>query len=161
MGIDTRILVYKQTILPLVEYVSFILCLSNKHEVEKMQKLQNRCLRMCFDINNSRNISVSRLHDIARVSKLDVRRDIQLCNIMHTLKCNGYYKKDGLRETRRTAKYVFKTDIVHTDIYAKSPYLKGVTLWNSLPQKIQTLYDKVNFKISVKGELRPKSTNFV
>ena len=35
----TRILVYKQTILPLVEYVSFILCLNNVRDVNKLQKL--------------------------------------------------------------------------------------------------------------------------
>ena len=37
----TRILVYKQTILPLVEYVSFILLLNRACDIEKLQKLQN------------------------------------------------------------------------------------------------------------------------
>ena len=41
---NTRILVYKQTVLPLVEYVSFILYMNNKHDVDKLQKLQNRSL---------------------------------------------------------------------------------------------------------------------
>ena len=67
---------------------------------------------------------------IARVSKLGVSRDIQLCNIMYSLTCNGFY-------TRSTRIYVFQTDIVHTDIYDKSPYYNSVTLWNSLPKKIK------------------------
>ena len=37
MDINTRVLVYKQTILPLVEYVSFMLCLNNVGEVDKLQ----------------------------------------------------------------------------------------------------------------------------
>ena len=40
---------YKQTIFPLVEHVSFMLCtcLNNKH-VDKLQKIQNRCLMRPF-----------------------------------------------------------------------------------------------------------------
>ena len=41
---NIRILVYKQTVLPLVEYASFILYMNNKHDVDKLQKLQiGRC----------------------------------------------------------------------------------------------------------------------
>ena len=35
---------HKQTILPLVEYVSFMLCLNSACDIEKLQKLRNRCL---------------------------------------------------------------------------------------------------------------------
>ena len=38
----TRILVYKQTILPLVEYVSLMLYLNRKCDIDKLQWLQNR-----------------------------------------------------------------------------------------------------------------------
>ena len=40
----------------------------NACDVDKLQKLQNRCLRMCLNINKPRDISVSRLHEIARIS---------------------------------------------------------------------------------------------
>ena len=43
---SSRVLVYKQTILPLTEYVSFVMYLNNKNDVDKFQKLQNRALRM-------------------------------------------------------------------------------------------------------------------
>ena len=48
----THILVYKQTILPLVECVSCMLYLNNIREIGKLQKLQNRCLQMCFNVNS-------------------------------------------------------------------------------------------------------------
>ena len=41
--ITTGFLVYKQTILPIVEYVSFMLY-HNVHDFAKLQKLQNRCM---------------------------------------------------------------------------------------------------------------------
>ena len=149
---DTRILVYKQTILPLVEYVSYILCLNSQHDIDKLQKLQNRCLRACFDVNNPRDMSVTLLHTNARVDKLELRRNIQLLNIMFALKTNGQFKKVGNRNTRSTGKYVFQLDISHTSIYDKSPYVKGVGLWNQLPQETQTILDKFTYKNSIKKQ---------
>ena len=149
----TRILVYKQTILPLVEYVSFLLCLNSKHDVDKLQKLQNRCLRMCLDIQNHRDFSVVRLHEITRISKLDVRREIQLLNIMYYLKCENQFKRNVIRDTRSIDRYVFETDIVHTSIYAKSPYFIGVSLWNDLPKHAHTMTDKYKFKDYIKRHL--------
>ena len=40
--IKTCVLVYKQTILPLVEYVSFMLCLNNARDVDKLQKITKK-----------------------------------------------------------------------------------------------------------------------
>ena len=94
--------------------------------MDKLQKLQNQCLGMCFDINNPRDMSVSLLHYTARINKLDLRRDTQLLNIMFVLKSNDQYKKDGVRNTRSTEKYIFQTDIGHMSIYDRSPYIKGV-----------------------------------
>ena len=56
MNIETRTLVNKQTVLPLVEYVSFALNFNNSYDVDKLQKLQNRDLRLCYDIYNPQNL---------------------------------------------------------------------------------------------------------
>ena len=55
LDFETRLLVYKQTVLPLTEYVSFVMCLNTNREVDKLQKLQNRALRMCFKTNTHIN----------------------------------------------------------------------------------------------------------
>ena len=151
--VNTRIIIYKQTILPLVEYVSYMLYLNSCHDVDKLQKLQNRCLRMCLNVKNPRDMSVARLHTTARVSELSIRRDIALSSLMYNLKCNGCFKREGTRDTRSMEKYIFVTDIVHNGIYARSPYYKGVSLWNSLPAHIQGVNDKSKFKSSVKKHL--------
>ena len=44
LPVDMRVLVYNQAILPLVEYVSYLLCLNRKHDIDKLQKLQNKGL---------------------------------------------------------------------------------------------------------------------
>ena len=117
-----RILVYKQTILPLVEYVNFMLFLNNGQDVEKLQKLQNRCLRMCFKINNPKDMSVARLHASASLNYLETRREIDLLNIMFVLKHNNQFRRQEQRVTRDIERSVFQTEIVHMDVYAKSPF---------------------------------------
>ena len=108
MDTYTRILVYKQTILPLVEYVSFMLCFNNTRDVDKLQRLQNRCLRSCYDVYNPMDLGTDLLHLTARDNKLDLRRNIQLLNIMFSLKMKNMYEKESVRVTRNIDRYVFK-----------------------------------------------------
>ena len=68
----TQVLVYKQTVLPLVEHVSFMLYLSYKRDVEKFKKLQNRSLRTCYNINTPRDIRTPELYDRVKIEKLSV-----------------------------------------------------------------------------------------
>ena len=117
LDIRTRTLVYKQTILLLVEYVSFMLCLNSSCDAEKLQKLQNsyRCLRSCFNVYCPIDRGTQRLHNDARVNTLSVRRDVQLLNIMFFLKTNEKYQKGSVCVTRNIDRYLFKTEIVHKD----------------------------------------------
>ena len=130
-----------------------MMCLNTVGEVEKLQTLQNRCMRFSLDIGNPLELGVDRLHQITRVNMLDVRRKVQLLNLMHSLKLNNMYKKDGVRVTRSTDRYVFYTDIVHKDVYAKSPYFKGVALWNDLPIELQIKHSRHEFKLCIKRHL--------
>ena len=52
MQLDTKtsVLVFKQAVLPLAEYRSYLLTVNCKHDVEKLQKLQNRALRLWYII---------------------------------------------------------------------------------------------------------------
>ena len=69
---------------------------------------------------------------------------------MYVLKCNGQYQKEGIRNTCSTEKYIFESDIVHSGIYAKSPYYKRANLWNDIPMNLQKLPDKCKFKNGIK-----------
>ena len=119
---STRILVYKQTILPLVEYVSFMLLFNRICDAEKLQKLQNRCLRMCFDIRNPRDMSVKLLHENSNIDYLRTRRNIQLAKVMFNLASENKFRKDGNQNTRAMDTYLFDTDIVRLEINSNSPY---------------------------------------
>ena len=90
---------------------------------------------------NPRDTLVERLHQLAKVDTLEIRGDIQLLNLMFHLKSNKTIHKVMERNTRSAERYVFDTEIVHMDVYAKSPYIKSVCLWNSLSNDIQALSD--------------------
>ena len=85
----TRILVYKQTILPFVEYVSFLLYLNRKYDVDKLQKLQNNALRICFDIKDPKLLSVDALHERANIGSLLERREQLLMGVMFDLRIDN------------------------------------------------------------------------
>ena len=94
-------------------------------DVEKLQRLQNRCLRLCFDVYNPRDMSVLRLREISNLSYLTTRRHIHLVKLMFNLKqCNKYMKHAG-RETSGATSYNFDTDIVHLGVYLNSHVMLG------------------------------------
>ena len=81
----TRILVYKQTVLPLVEYVSFLLFFNGKTNTDKLQRLQNRALRLCYDVIDPKTVSTNDLHTRAHLNYLGERRELHLLNLMYDL----------------------------------------------------------------------------
>ena len=82
--------------------------LNNQHEVEKLQKLQKRALRLCYNIYNPRDISIARLHDLAHVDLLHKRRFVQLMNIMYENETLSLYERIVARNTRQADKYIFR-----------------------------------------------------
>ena len=149
LSVETRVLVYKQTILPLTEYVSFVLSLNNKHEVDKLQKLQNRALRMCYNVNNPTDISIARLHEMANVDMLYKRRMLQLMTMIYEKRLLSLNERPIVRHTRRADKYTFDIKRVNLEIYARSPYYIGGKLWNSLPKEVQEHRTKEQFKRAI------------
>ena len=47
---------------------------------------------------------------------------------------------------RSSSKTVFMYDKLYSDIYVKSPYIRGNTLWKQLPSNIQQAKTKSEFK---------------
>ena len=130
---ETRVLIYKHIVLPLTEYVSFVLNLNNKYEVEKLQKLQNRALRMPYNVQDPKDVSTRDLHERAKMVRLEKRRSLQLYNIMFDLRQRGLFEKHHNRQTRNANKYIFDINQINLGIYTKSPYYPGAIQWNNLP----------------------------
>ena len=116
-----------------MEYVSFMLSFNRAGDVDKLQKLQNRCLRMCLDINSPRDITTNRLHKVATINRLETWRRIQLCiKIIFYLAQTNQFMKVRSRNTRAN------DDMVHLCIYSGSYYYKGARLWNDLQMDLRS-----------------------
>ena len=97
-------------------------------------------------IDNQRDVSVSRMHANAKLLKPDTTRNIHLLNIMYDQRYNHNYITAPVVRTRQALKINFRFDLVHSDIYKRSPHYIGSTLWNVLPQDIQLSESKKAFK---------------
>ena len=53
-------------------------------------------------------IGTDRLHELVRVSRLNVRREAQLFNMMFSFKSKNKFKKDHTRATRNADRFEFK-----------------------------------------------------
>ena len=149
LDIPTRVLVYKQTVLPLTEYVSFVMCLNNKNDVEKLQKLQNRALRMCYNIQNPREMKILQLHNMANVDMLSKRRMLQLLSIIYDNATRLRPDRVVLHNTRLANKNNIEIHMANTQLYSRSPYYIGGKIWNSLPIQTQELKTKGQFKKAI------------
>ena len=146
MDKPTRVLLYKQTILPLVEYADIMLYHVRKHDLKKLQRLQNKALRICLNIVNPRDITTEDLHDLASLMPLDDRRELHLMNHMHKYKEHGPWLHETVPSTRKAEKINFDTEIPILSVYSDSPYYVRAKIWNDLPSKLQSQETKANFQ---------------
>ena len=66
-----EVLIYKQTILPLIDYAGFILISCNVDHKDYLQKLQNDVLRICCNYRLSDMISIECLHKECKIISIE------------------------------------------------------------------------------------------
>ena len=81
---DVAVKIYKSMLLPYLDYADVIYAKANSNDISKLQKLQNKCLKLCLGKDNRFN--TNRLHTLSNVPLLEDRRSA------HTL--NFIYKKE-------------------------------------------------------------------
>ena len=140
----TKFFSFPKYVLPLVEYANFLLYLNRNLDRDKLQRLQNRTLRLCFNIHDPRNITIQELHNNAKFLQLSDRRELQLLNIMYDLRMHDLYikKKKAAVHTHQAEKICFNIQKVQYDIYKRLPYYIGVGLWNNLAMDVQRMDTK-------------------
>ena len=108
---------------------------------------------MCYNIYNPRDITIARLHEIAKIDMLQKRMILQLMSMMYECKIQRMYERIPIRNTRQVDKYVFDIDRVRLDVYARSPYYIGSKFWNDLHRHVQQLDTKAAYKLSANADL--------
>ena len=76
--------IYKLMLLPYFDYADVIFHNSMSGSLEKLQRLQNKCLRLCS--GQVRNASTNRIHKLLGIPFLKDRRRMHILNFMYIRK---------------------------------------------------------------------------
>ena len=144
------IIIYKQTILPLFDYVNFMLVSCNKSDRHDLQVIQNDALRTCFNVRRRDRLSVLKMHVKAKLLSLTQRRNIQLLGLMYEHSKNPANLRVYIRNTREADRNVFHVERYQNLKYKNSPYFVGCELWNNLPLDVIHSPTVQQFKIALK-----------
>ena len=146
--LDTKaaILVYKNMILPVLEYGDIIMVGTNVGNRKKLQILQNKGLRCA--LNRDRDTSRDELHAEAGLLKLKYRRDLHVLNYMFDMsqiEGNIQGPREEAVRTRSQHKKLFKLRKPKTEKYKRSLAYRGPNKWNELPSDLYYLSSRAQF----------------
>ena len=150
--IDTQcaLTIYKQTILPLLDYAGFLLISGNISDRSDLQTLQNDALRISFNVKLRDRISIVQMHRRAKLLSLEQRRQKQLLNLMFVYKLRHVnIRRVHGRNTRAANVYSFTRECYHNNKYKNSPFYKGALLWDKLPVSAKQCVTLIEFKKSL------------
>ena len=151
----TATLVYKQTILPVLEYCGFLYNGLTYLQHKRLQIVQNRCLRACLNVKIK--YPVVKLHADTNIHYLNVRYDLQLMLLFHKYLYESehdaedfgiylYKPPTGGRTTRSTNTLVLKHPPSRRLGYRRSPLYRGIELWNELDVSCRLEANKEAFR---------------
>ena len=123
----------------MVEYADQMVGSGPKDKAERLQTLQDRAIRI-IDNNEHRELNKPALSAYYRITPLNERRAEHLCVVMHRLSKNDHLLDISRPEIhlRNHNKVKFKTHNRINEKYLKSPILRGVTMWDRIPESIQS-----------------------
>ena len=162
MTTDSALAVYKQMILPLLDYSGFLLISCNKTDREDLQTIQNNALRCCLGLRLNDRITLVEIHRRANLVSLEQRQCIQLLSLLYV---HGNMNPEVIsvptRNTRAATRTKFKTVKYENAKYRDSPYYKAAKLWDTLPHNIIDTGSLVELKKLLKSFFSPfKDTYF-
>ena len=145
---ESALQIFKSMILPYIDYADVVFANSNVSDIEKLQRLQNRCLKICTGRN--RLFDTDLLHKSTNVPFLKDRRRAHVRNFM--------YNRLGRRElintkeirTRAHDAPLFNVSIPRCEAYKRSVGYFGSVEWNNLPVATRNMNPYLAFKYSQK-----------
>ena len=133
----SAVLIYKQTILPYLDYIGFVLLSCNIGARRSLQVLQNNALRICLHYRLVDHVRVERLRSEAKLQGIEQRGIFQLLKLLYDYSKDPSKLKIPVRPTRAGTKIVFDIPTKCSNTYLCSPLYKGCQIWNTLPENSQ------------------------
>ena len=146
---DAALLLYKGTILPILEYADFVFDYGIKYINKRLQTLQNQGLYTVFNqhyLTFELKDSTETLHRRANVIRLDHRRRIHALAFIF-----GYTRDPEMLDNREIRTRIhdgilFRSIPVEHYKVRQDPMYRVTTLWNTLPAEIRNAENKESLK---------------
>lgn len=135
-------------ILPLIEYGNCFLLGCTMAEKTKIQRAQNKGLKIAF--NRNRCYSTKQLHKDAKIAPWEVRARIAANRLMFKYKHITSNLDQGRTGTRLQSGPVFKIERPKSKSYINSIAYIFRSRWNELPPSFGNIEDQQHFNLVVK-----------
>ena len=145
---ETAILIYKTMLLPYFDYADVIFCKANKKDTDKLQSLQNKCLRICM--GKERRFDTNRAHKLTSSPFLVDRREAHVCNFMFKRKNNPNLLNRRELRTRAHDAPLFNVQVPRCEAHKRSVAFHGSSTWNNLKVDARNINDYKLFKYKQK-----------
>ena len=144
----SAIRIYKAMLLPYFDYADIIYDKANQNGLDKLQRVQNKCLKMCL-LSDART-STDYVHERTKVPKLENRRKVHLRNYMFQMKTHVDLLCSSDIGTRSRDAPLFTTKIPKCEAYKRSVLYNGAVEWNSLSVELRNMDLLLPFKFHQK-----------
>ena len=158
LSVKAALLVYKGTILPILEYGNIFMYSTTTVNRRRLQTLQNRGLRCA--LGKGLEASTADLHSEANLLKLKFRREKHLLNFMYDVAQDVKNRKAKLTtavKTRSANKVTLKSKRPNTEKYKKSMRYVGVRKWNALSANFHHTGSKAEYRSLIDNWIKAKS----
>ena len=149
--IGQSIAIYKSKVVPYFDYGDIFLMGISLKSLDKLQKLQNRALRICLAQDGRSN--VNEMHNTCNISKLEQRRESHLLNFVYKRAHDERYVQHGNRELRRFDAPILKEFRSNNKSFERSVLFQGTNLWNEQPIEDRNIATHKAFKKMRKQKL--------
>ena len=149
---DIACTIYKQVILPLMDYADFLIGSGPAYYIKQLGNLHEKALRL-IDCMKHKKLDASGLERLLKLESPKRRRYQHHCAFMYRLSKKGG-SLDMYRPTirlRSRNKIKFKVQKRNLEGILKSPLYRGIKLWDMIPESVQRSTTKVKFKSNLKG----------
>ena len=151
------ILIYKNMIMPMIEYGDIFLSGATAENRKKLQILQNKGLRCALKKDKFKN--VSELHKEGKIMRLKYRRAQHVFSHMYDMSQFNRNLRGRGREgvgTRSQNKKLLKIRKPNTEKFKKSLAYRGPKSWNALPENIHHTRTRSQFNSQIRAFLEDK-----
>ncbi len=140
--------IYKGMILPFFDYADIIYMGGNKGQLLKLQRIQNRALKICLQAENRAPTEL--IHRESKMELLSERRQNHLLNYAHRLASDPTKTVKVQRNTRNSTAPLLKRTRSVVASHDRSVEVMAAVEWNKLPAEERTIEGLHDFKANRK-----------